>query len=90
MNFASNPVLGKTANFVDLRLSTVNKAYKLNSVFVPVTRAEGLMDHSDWLVSRRCISEVTEYRVSKAKAYINYIKSFEFETRNCFEQEIFN
>ena len=49
MNFASNPILGKTINFMDLRLSTVNTADKLNSVFTPNTRVEGLMDHSDWL-----------------------------------------
>ena len=47
MNVASNPVLGETPKIVDLRLTTVNTADKLNSVFAPVTRAEGLMDHFD-------------------------------------------
>ena len=34
-NFASNPVLDKTPRFVDLRLSTINTADKLNSLFAP-------------------------------------------------------
>ena len=59
MNFASNPILGQifgqTPKFVDLWLSTVNTAEKLNSIFVPVTRAEGLTDHSNWLMSKYCI-----------------------------------
>ena len=36
INFASNPVLGKTPKFVDLRLSTVNIVDKLNPVFALV------------------------------------------------------
>ena len=48
MNFASNPVLGETKKFVDLWLSTVNIADKLNYVFCPITRAEGLTDHTYW------------------------------------------
>ena len=87
MNFASNPVLGETPKFVDLRLSTVNTADKLNSVFAPVTRAEGFMNHSDWLAYRNCIAEVTEGKVSEVQAYINYIKNSEFETKNVFEWE---
>ena len=67
MNFASNPVLGETPKFVDLRLLTVNTADELNSVFAPVTRSEGLMDQSDWIVSRYCIAEITANRVLKAK-----------------------
>ena len=73
MKFVNNPVLGETPKFVYVRLSTVNTADKLNSVFAPVTRAEGLMDHSNWLVSRHCIAEDTADRVSEAKAYRNYI-----------------
>ena len=87
MNFASNPVLSETPKFMDLRLSAVNIADKLNSVFSPVTRAEGLKDHSYWLASRHRIAEVTEGRVSKAQAYSDYIKNSEFETRNVFERE---
>ena len=74
MNFASNPVLGKTPKFVDLRLLTVNTADKLNSVFTPVTRKEGLTDHSDWITYRHRIAEVTADRVRESKAYRNYIK----------------
>ena len=87
MNFVSNPILGKTPKFVDLRLLTINTADKLNSVFVPVTRAEGLTDHSDWLVSRNRIAEVTDGRVSEVQAHIEYIKNSEYETRNVFELE---
>ena len=87
MNFASNPVLGKTPKFVDLRFSTVNIEDKVNSVFIPVTRSEGLTDHSNWHAYRHHIAEVIAYIVSKAKAYINYMKNPEFETRNSFERE---
>ena len=65
MNFASNTVLGETQKFVDLRLSTVNTADKLNSIFAPVAKAEGFTDHSDWIASRHRIEEVTEVRVSE-------------------------
>ena len=68
MNFASNPVLGEGPKFVDLQLSTINTAEKINSAFAPATRAEGWMDHSNWLASRHCIAEVTADRVSEAKA----------------------
>ena len=80
-------VPGETPKFVDLRLSAVNIADKLNSVFAPVTRAEGLADRPEWLTSRHIIAEVTEGRVSKVQAYSDYIKNSEFETRNIFEQE---
>ena len=42
INFASNPVLGKTPKFVDLQLSTVNTAEKLNSVFDPLPERKDL------------------------------------------------
>ena len=87
VNFAGNPVLKKISKFVDLRLSTFNTVDKLNSVFVPVTRALGLTDHSYWLASRHSIVEVTERRVSEVQAYSEYVKSSEFETRNFFERE---
>ena len=74
-NFASNPVLGETPKFMDLRLLTANTAEKLNSLFAPVNRAEGLTDHSDWLASRHCIAEVTEGRVREVKSYSNHIKN---------------
>ena len=75
MNFASNMVLGKNPKFVNLRLSIVNTADKLNFVFSPVTRAEVFTDHSNWLVSRHSIVEVTADRVNEAKGYRNYIKN---------------
>ena len=87
MNFTSNPVLGKTLNFVDLRLSTVNTAEKLNSIFAPITRTKGLADNSHWLASRHSNAEFTEDRVSKAKAYSDNIKKSEFENMNIFERE---
>ena len=87
MKFASNIFLGEAQKFVDLRLLTVNTAGKLNSVFNPFTRAEGLTDHSDWLASRHRITEVTEVRVSEIQAYSDYIKKSEVETRDVFERE---
>ena len=63
INPASNPVLGETPKFVDLRLLTVNTADKLNSIFSPVTRAEGLMGSSKWLAAIHGIAEVTSDRV---------------------------
>ena len=87
MNFASNLVLGETPKFVDLWFSAVNTADKLNSVFSPVTRAEGLMISLKWLAASHGIAEVTADRVSEANAYRNYIENYEFETRNVFEWE---
>ena len=84
MNFASNPVLGKTQKFVELRLSTVNTADKLIYVFTPITIAEGLTDHYYWHTSMYSITEVTEGRVSELEAYSDYIKNSEFETGNMF------
>ena len=68
MEFASNCVLGKSPNFVDLGLLPANAADKLNSVFAPATRVEGLTDNSDWLLSMHGYREVTVGRVSEAKA----------------------
>ena len=72
---------------MDLRLSTVNTAEKINSVFAPVTRVEGLMDHSDWIASRHRVAEVTDGRVSKVHVYSNYIKISVFKTRYVLAQE---
>ena len=72
---------------MDLGLLPANTADKIDSVFAPTTRAEGFTDSSNWLVSRHVIAEVAEGRVSKAKAYIDYIKNSEFETMNVFERE---
>ena len=88
MNFASNPVLGETPKFVALRLSTINTGEKLNAVFAPATRAGELTYHSDWVVLRYNIAEFTADRVSKAKAYINYIKNYEFETMSLLSGKI--
>ena len=73
MNFKSNPVLGETPKFVDLRLLTVNIAEKLNSICAPVTRAEGLTNQYNCLAFRHCIEEFTPERESETKAYRNYI-----------------
>ena len=87
MNFVSNSILGKTPKFVDLRLSPANTADKLNPVFYPATRYEGLTDIYNWLASRQSIAEFAEGRVSEAKSYSNYTKNSEFETMNVFERE---
>ena len=85
MNFASNPVLGESPKFVDLRLSTAHTADKLKSVIGPVTRAGGLTDNSDRLTPSHGISKVAADRVSEAKAYSDYIKNSGFETMKFFE-----
>ena len=69
MNFASNSVLGETPKFVDLWLSAVNTADKPNSVFSPVTRAEGLMGSLNYFVASHGIAGVTTEIFSEAKAY---------------------
>ena len=74
---------------MDLGLTPAHTSDKLKSIFAPATRAGGLMDNSDGLASRHHIAEVTVDRVSKAKAYSDYIKNSEFETRNCFERKMF-
>ena len=45
------------------------------------------MDNSDGLKSSHPIEAVKADRVSKAKAYSDYIKNPEFETMNVFELE---
>ena len=55
MNLVNNYVFRKTPKFVDLGFSPTNTADKLNSVFAPATRAEGLMNSSNWLASSRGI-----------------------------------
>ena len=87
MNFASNPVLGESPKFVDLRLSTAQTADKLTSIIVPTTRSGGLTDNSDGLMSSHGISKVAADRVSEAKAYSDYIKNSDFETMKVFEFE---
>ena len=85
MNFASNLVIGESPKFVDLRLSTAPTADKLKSVIGTATRAGGLTDKSDGLTSSRGISKVAADRVSKEKAYSDYIKNSEFDTMKFFE-----
>ena len=87
MNFASNSVFGKKPKFLDLGLSPAHTADKLKSIFYPSTRAGVLADNSNGLASRHRIAEVTADRVSKEKAYSDYIKNAEFETMNVFERE---
>ena len=72
---------------MDLGLSPAHTADKLKSIFVPATRAGGLMENSNGLTSSHGIAKVTVDRVSEAKAYSDYIKNSEFETMNVFERE---
>ena len=53
---------------------------KRKSVIGPTTIGEGLTDGSNWLATRHGCEEVTVGRVSKAKAFSDYIKNNEFET----------
>ena len=87
MNFASNPVLGESPKFVDLRLSTAHTADKLNSVIVSTTRVGVLTNTTVGLTSRHLIAKDTVDRVSEAKVYSDYIKNSEFETMKVFEFE---
>ena len=87
MDLASNYVLGKSPNFMDLGLSPANTADKLKSVFALANRFEGSTDNSNWIVSRHGCEGVTVGRVSKAKEYSGYIKNSEFETTKVFERE---
>ena len=73
MNLASNSVLGETPKFVFLRLLPANTADKINFFFAPATRAEGFMGSSNCIASSHGIAEVIADRVSKAKAYRDYI-----------------
>ena len=84
MNFASNPVLGETPKFMDLGLSIANTTDKLKSVIGHANRSGVLTDNSDWLTSSCYIAEVMEGIVSEVKAYSNFIKNSEFETRTFF------
>ena len=54
---------------------------------VAATRAEGLVDSSNWITSGHGIAEVAEVRVSEVKVYRDYIKISEFETMIVFERE---
>ena len=90
IKFVSNTVLGETPKFMDLQLLTVNTAEKLNSVFTPITRAEGLMGNSNWLAARHGIAEVTADRVIKAKAYINYVEILSLKLGMFLSGKIFN
>ena len=87
MDFESNSVVAKIPNFVDLGLSPANTTDKLKSVIGPTTIIEGLKGGSDWIDFRHDCEEVTVGRVSKAKAFRDYIKNNEFETMKCFEWE---
>ena len=87
MNFASNPVFGKTPKFVDLGFSPAHIADKLKSIFFPATIAGGLTDNSDGLTSSHSIAKGTADRMSEEKAYSDNIKNSEFETMNVFERE---
>ena len=87
MNFASNPDLGESPKFVDLRLSTAHTTDKLKSIIDPVTIVGGLTDNSDRLPSSHSISKVAAGRVSETKEYSDYIKKSEFETMKVFEFE---
>ena len=80
MDFTSNYVIGESPNFMNLGLSPANTADKIKSVISPDTRFEVLTDGSYWLASRHGIEEITAGRVSETKAYMDYIKNYEFET----------
>ena len=73
MEFASNFVVAKSPNFMDLGLLPAITTDKLKSVSCPATIVERLTDVSNWLAYRHGCDEFTVGRVSKAKAFSDYI-----------------
>ena len=73
MDFASNSVVAESPNLMDFRLLPSNTTDKLKSVISCNTRVEGLRNVSDCLAYSHVIEEVTVERVSKAKAFSDYI-----------------
>ena len=55
MDFGSNPVVSKSSNFMDYRLSLVNTTDKLKSVIGPTNRVEKLTNGADWLAYKHGI-----------------------------------
>ena len=81
INLASDTVLSKSPNFIDLRLSSVDATDELGSVFASTTRI-GLATHgSGWLLYSRFISETTADRLIGTKEKNHYNFKSKFETR---------
>ena len=59
MNFASDTVLSKSPNFMDLGMLSVNTTDNLGSVFAPTTRIGPATHGSNWLPRSHFISEAT-------------------------------
>ena len=73
MEFGSNYVVAESPNLMDFGLSLANTPDKIKSVIGPTTRVVRLTNGSSWLASGHDIEEVMVEKVSKAKAYIDYI-----------------
>ena len=61
-------------------LSPAHTSDKLKSIFAPATKAVGLTDNSDGLVSRHRIAEVTADRVSEANMDLSLSAVWEDES----------
>ena len=72
---------------MDFRPSPANTTNKLKSVIGSTTRVEIFTTGSNWLASRHGIEKVAVERVTKAKAFSNYILENEYETMKVFERE---
>ena len=73
--------LNKSANFVNLGLSSVYTSDGLGSVFIPTTRIGTPTDGFNWIPSSHSIGEVTADRVSRTGSYQDYNTKTDFETR---------
>ena len=89
MKFASDIVLSKSPNFMDLGLSYVDTTDEIGYVFAPTTRI-GLATHGyDWILRRNCISEATTDRGigTKAKNHYNFKSKFRNRREKVVDQD---
>ena len=73
MEFGSNSVAAESPNFMNFGLSPANTPDKLKFITVPTIKVGRLMNVSNWIQPRHNIEEVKAERMSKAKAYNDYI-----------------
>ena len=86
-NFASNPVIDETPKFVDLRISTINTADRLNSAFPPLPERK-----VGWITPTGLRLGIVLRKLqctdrARQKRTVTILKNSEFETMNVFERE---
>ena len=87
MNFAGIPSSAKLQSSWIWGYRPPTQCIHLSPSSAPATRSGGLTDRSGWLAFRHRIKDVTKGGASEVKAYRDYIKDSEVETRNIFECE---